>query len=140
MTSRDPHDPGNDQDSAPPARALLAAGSLLGFLGVALGAFGAHVLEGKLDPKALGHFETAVRTQLVHAVLIVLLALASGRTRAQFWSTAGWLLTAGVVLFSGSLYLLVGTGSKVFGPVTPIGGLCLLAGWFWMLIGAWRRK
>ena len=105
--------------------------AVFGFLGVALGAFGAHALRESLEPRDLEIFETAVRYQLIHAVALLGVAAAAARWPdvQTLLSASGWLLVAGVVVFSGSLYTLVGTGIRGFGAVTPIGGLALLAGW-----------
>ncbi len=108
---------------------LFAAG-LFGATGVGLGAFGAHALRASLLSKGtLGTWETAVRYQLLHAVALLGAAgwLRAGRGRAPIWAVRAW--TAGTVLFSGSLYLLAAGGPRWLGPVTPLGGLGLIAGW-----------
>ena len=112
--------------------ALLTAGSVLGFLGVALGAFGAHALEARLDAHAKSIYQTGVQYHLVHALAVVLCAVWA-REHATA-ATAGWAFVGGVVVFSGSLYLLAVTGRTWLGAVTPLGGLALLAGW---LLLAW---
>lgn len=104
---------------------LFAVGAVLGALGVAFGAFGAHALETRLTAERLATFETAVRYQLVHALAILAAALLGGE-RAIL---AGTLFVAGTAVFSGSLYLLVLTGTRWWGAVTPIGGVGLIAGW-----------
>lgn len=106
---------------------LIAA--FLGFTGVALGAFGAHALRDQLTPRDLEIFETAVRYQLVHAVALLGVAWAWTRWPGTATVAAGWLFAAGVLVFSGSLYLLVLTGPRALGAVTPIGGVALLLGW-----------
>ena len=110
-------------------RTFILIAALAGFLGVALGAFGAHGLRARLSPEMLAVFETGVRYHLVHAV--ALLALAGLMNRLSGWlvTTAGWLFVAGIVLFSGSLYLLALTGVTILGAITPLGGLAFLAGW-----------
>jgi uncharacterized membrane protein YgdD (TMEM256/DUF423 family) len=101
---------------------------VVGFLGVALGAFGAHGLKQKVTPELLAIFNTGVLYHLVHGVALFALALFGSATgRAITWPAALWL--AGIVLFSGSLYVLALTGVKQLGAVTPLGGLCFLAGW-----------
>lgn len=117
-------------------RWFAAAGGALALLGVALGAFAAHALEGRVDEAGLRAFETGVRYQLVHALALLWIAWAVTRWPAV--APGGWLLLAGTVLFSGSLYLLVGAGMRLLGPVTPLGGLTLLAGWAVVLWGVWR--
>lgn len=113
----------------------IAIGGLLGFLGVGLGAFGAHGLQGRLSERDLEIFETAVRYHLVHAV--ALLAVGA-MPRSPFTTAAGWAFTGGVAVFSGSLYLLVLTQTRWLGAITPLGGLALMAGWLFLLIGALR--
>lgn len=96
---------------------------------VAAGAFGAHALRARLAEDMLAVWETAARYQTYHALALLGVALASARWPAGQWSAAGWLFTAGIVVFSGSLYLLALTGVRWLGAVTPIGGACFLAGW-----------
>ena len=107
---------------------LVAA--ILGFLGVAFGAFGAHGLRERLSPEMLAVFEIAVRYQMYHA--FALLAVAAAIThfgRARLLLVAGWSFVGGVLIFSGSLYALALTGTGMFGAITPIGGVGLLLGW-----------
>lgn len=118
-------------------RTFILIAALAGFLGVALGAFGAHGLRARLSPEMLAVFETGVRYHLVHAV--ALLAVASLMPRFSGWlmTTAGWLFVAGIVLFSGSLYVLAVTRAPSWGIVTPFGGVAFIAGWLalaWMLL------
>lgn len=102
-------------------------------LGVILGAFGAHGLKGKLSPEMLAVFQTGVQYQIYHALgLLLVAALLLPYPQATGLRTGGWLLLAGIILFSGSLYLLALTGAKFFGPVTPIGGVCFIIGWIWI--------
>ena len=107
--------------------ALIGAG--LAFLGVAAGAFGAHALRARLTPEDLAIFETAARYQMYHALALIGVAWAAARWPGGAASAAGWLLVVGTIVFSGSLYLLVLTGPRWLGAVTPLGGLALLAGW-----------
>ncbi|MGQ4277095.1 DUF423 domain-containing protein [Pseudidiomarina sp. E22-M8] len=102
-------------------------------LGVILGAFGAHGLKDKLSPEMLAVFQTGVQYQIYHALgLLLVAALLLPYPQATGLRTGGWLLLAGIILFSGSLYLLALTGAKFFGPVTPIGGVCFIIGWIWI--------
>ncbi len=104
--------------------ALRIAG-LMGFLAVALGAFGAHGLKAVFLENGQGHnWETAAHYHLVHAVVLLVLATRSTVARLPFL-----LFTAGIAIFSGSLYLLAITNVKWLGAITPIGGVCLIAGW-----------
>lgn len=97
-------------------------------LAVSAGAFGAHGLRSRVSPEMLAVFETGARYHLTHALGLIAVAwLASWRGAAA--DTAGWLLSAGILLFSGSLYLLAVSGIRAFGVVTPFGGLAFLAGW-----------
>ena len=107
---------------------LLAAGALNGAIAVAAGAFAAHGLRERLAPKALEVFETAARYQMYHALAMVLCALVVAKS-------AGWVMQGGIVLFSGSLYLLALTDVTWLGAITPFGGLGFLAGWGLL---AWR--
>jgi uncharacterized membrane protein YgdD (TMEM256/DUF423 family) len=119
--------------------AWLILGSILGACGVALGAFGAHALKTRVDPSMLAVFETGVRYHQTHALAIVAVAWASERWPG-FWSAmAGWSFAAGIAIFSGSLYVMVLTGARWLGAVTPIGGLSLIAGWCALALAAWRH-
>lgn len=104
-------------------------GAINGFLAVALGAFGAHGLEGKVSDKALATWEKAVTYQMFHtgALLITGLALIKFQAAGLVW--AGWLFVLGIILFSGSLYLYSTTGIRSLAMITPFGGLVFLAGW-----------
>jgi len=122
-------------------RLFAVAGSLFGFVAVALGAFGAHGLEGRLSPADLGTFEVAVRYQMYHALALLLIAVfvaRAGESGLMAW--AGWAFIAGILLFSGSLYLLVMTGVRGLGAVTPFGGLALLAGWAMLAVHFLRAR
>jgi uncharacterized membrane protein YgdD (TMEM256/DUF423 family) len=110
---------------------LLRIASLLGFLGVALGAFGAHALRERLSPAMLQVWHTAVLYHLLHAVALFALGLYAKSSGADV-RVGGGLLFAGVLVFSGSLYALALTGIKPLGAITPLGGLLLLAGWAWL--------
>ncbi|HWP38537.1 MAG TPA: DUF423 domain-containing protein [Gemmatimonadales bacterium] len=118
------------------ARWLVVLAAASGFMAVAAAAFGAHWLRPRLEPDALAVFETAARYQMYHALATLLATLLFDRWQAPALALAGWLFLGGTVVFSGSLYLLVGTGARWWGAVTPIGGLALLAGWGLLLWGA----
>jgi uncharacterized membrane protein YgdD (TMEM256/DUF423 family) len=107
-----------------------------GLLGVALGAFGAHALRSKLSPDMIAVFETGARYQMYHAFALFAAAWAWSRWRSKVFGVAGGLFVAGILLFSGSLYLLAFTGTKAFGAIAPVGGLAFLAGWLCLLWGA----
>lgn len=102
--------------------------AVLGFVGVALGAFGAHGLRGRVAENLLGAYQTGVQYHLVHVVVLLALALYARATSAVITIPAA-LMVAGIVLFSGSLYAMALTGVTKLGMITPFGGLCYLAGW-----------
>lgn len=104
---------------------LVAAGALNAAIAVAAGAFAAHGLRDHLEPRALEIFETAARYQMYHALAMILAGVVAART-------AGWILQAGIIVFSGSLYALALTDVKALGAVTPFGGLAFLVGWLWL--------
>lgn len=106
-------------------------GAILGFLGVALGAFGAHALRDRLEPSLLQAWNTGVLYHLLHAVALFALGLHARATDTAPGPGAA-LLLAGVLVFSGSLYALALTGLRPLGAITPVGGLLLLAGWAWI--------
>ena len=110
-------------------RLFFALGCLSGFLGVALGAFGAHALKGRLDVELLATFEVGVRYQMYHALALLAVGWAYTRWPGTLVNASGWLFVAGSVIFSGSLYALSLSGVRWLGAITPIGGLGLLAGW-----------
>ncbi|MDP1588191.1 MAG: DUF423 domain-containing protein [Prosthecobacter sp.] len=114
----------------------LRVSALLGFLAISLGASGAHgpVHEKLKAAGELEHWETAVQYHLPHAVVLLLLTLFASSKPAMLWA---WrMILAGVLLFSGSLYLLAYTGTKWLGAITPLGGLGLMAGWTLIALSA----
>lgn len=121
------------------ARALLVFGALSAALAVILGAVGAHALKGRVDAQMLGVWHTAVEYHFYHSLGL----LAVGVLVAHFPASAGlrlagWLMAAGIVLFCGSLYLLVLTGTRWLGVVTPLGGTSFIVAWLVAAWGAWR--
>ena len=111
-----------------------------GFIGVALGAFGAHGLRGKLDESGMHAYETAVSYQLIHTLaLLVCLVLMTQLGKYWAFTYASFAFSIGILLFSGSLYLLTVFGLKIFGPITPLGGIFLLAGWVLLSLGIWHK-
>lgn len=111
---------------------MIRVAATLGFLGVALGAFGAHGLKERLSPAMLEVYRTGVLYHLLHAV--ALLAVALGAEKLARPRAVGALFTAGVIVFSGSLYVLSVTGVTALGAVAPLGGLLLMAGWVTLAI------
>jgi uncharacterized membrane protein YgdD (TMEM256/DUF423 family) len=116
----------------------FAAGCLLMVLGVAAGAFAAHGLKDRLSADNLDIWQTAARYHVYHALALLAVAYASTRWSAGLVAGAGWLFVAGIMLFSGSLYVLALTDIKVLGAITPLGGLCFLAGWCCLGLAAWH--
>lgn len=117
---------------------LIAA--VNGGLAVAAGAFGAHGLQARIDAQALQVFETGARYHMYHALAIGLAALAMRDAAAGPAMSAAGFFLAGILLFSGSLYLLALTGVKALGIVTPFGGVCFLVGWGLLGFAALRLK
>lgn len=115
---------------------LIAAVS--GFLAVAIGAFGAHGLKPHLTSEAMGWFETGSRYHFYHTLAILAVALLA-KGDSKLWNYSGWAFLLGILLFSGSLYVMAVTGIRVLGAVTPIGGLAFLAGWGLLAVAGLRK-
>jgi len=111
---------------------MIGAGSLLSALGVILGAFGAHALKARLEPHDLATFETGVRYHLIHALALVLVGVLAHKASVPNLRVVGWAFGAGILVFSGSLYVLVLSGQRWLGAVTPIGGLAFIFGWLYL--------
>lgn len=122
------------------ARLFLGLGAGSAFLAVALGAFGAHALRGRLGPELLAVFETGARYQMFHALALLAAGLVAERRRGRSAPAAGWLFALGTVLFSGSLYVLALTGVRAWGAVTPFGGAAWLLGWLLLAASALRPR
>jgi uncharacterized membrane protein YgdD (TMEM256/DUF423 family) len=118
----------------------FAIGAWLGALGVALGAFGAHGLKARVGGEMVAIWETGAKYHVIHALALLATAWASERWPGAWTSGAGWLFLAGVVVFSGSLYALALTGTRALGAITPIGGLCFIAGWVCLAMAAMRGR
>ena len=110
-------------------RTFFTMGALFAGLAVAGGAFGAHALRDRLAPDMLAIFETGARYQMYHALALLAVAWATVRWPESSAVLAGWCFVAGIVVFSGSLYVLAFTGVRWLGAITPLGGLAFLAGW-----------
>ncbi len=119
-------------------RIFLMLAAFFGFSGVALGAFAAHGLKSKLSAEYLAIFQTGTHYQLIHALALLAVAILSLHLPARLLNAAGWMFCLGIVLFSGSLYLLTLTGVSKLGIITPFGGLAFLAGWLCLGLAAWR--
>lgn len=116
----------------------IRTAAILGFLSVGMGAFGAHNLKEKLDHLGTAaNYQTAVQYHMYHALALlgVGLLVQSGKTGLPL-SVAGWSFLVGVLIFSGSLYILALTGQKWLGAITPIGGVAMLVGWIALAVGA----
>ena len=113
--------------------------SLLGGLGVAIGAFGAHAMRGRITEDLLANYETGVRYHFYHALALFAVVVAIQRWPSSTLPVvAGWLFIVGVIIFSGSLYLMAFTGLRWLGAITPIGGVALIAAWVCLFWVAWR--
>ncbi|MEX1020995.1 MAG: DUF423 domain-containing protein [Litorilinea sp.] len=120
-------------------KTFIMLASLFGGLAVAFGAFGAHALSDRLSASLLNTFEIGVRYQFYHALALIAVVVVLGRwpqSVAAVW--AGWLFVAGILIFSGSLYILVFSGIRWLGAITPIGGVAFIAGWALLAWTAWR--
>lgn len=116
----------------------FATGAIVAGLGVVLGAFGAHGLKSRVEPDLLVIFETGVRYQIYHALALLGVGLAASRWGSPLLNGSGWLFLAGIVVFSGSLYLMTFTGVRWLGAITPIGGLAFILGWLLLAVAVLR--
>ena len=117
---------------------FFALGSGLGLLGVAFGAFGAHALKSTLSPEMLETFEVGVRYQMYHSLGLLAAAWAASQWQNPLTTASGWCFFAGILIFSGSLYILSLTGIRWLGAITPIGGLAFIVGWGCLTVAAMR--
>lgn len=108
---------------------FLVIGAIFGFLAVALGAFGAHILEGNISDSALNAWEKAVKYQMFHTVPIIIVGLLLVKSHLDSLVWSGWLFTIGTLLFAGSLYVYSTTGVRFLAMITPFGGVIYLIGW-----------
>ncbi len=120
-------------------RTFATLACLFAFLAVAAGAFGAHALRARLSPEMLGVWETAARYQMYHALGLLGVAFAIDRWPGAGAVAAGWGFVIGIVIFSGSLYLLSMSGVRWLGAITPLGGLAFLGGWAFLTVHLWRH-
>ena len=119
-------------------KTFFALGALFGALGVGIGAFGAHGLRATVSPEDLATFEIGVRYQMYHALGLLAVAWATTQWDSAAVTVAGWAFVAGIVVFSGSLYVLVLSGQRWLGAITPIGGVAFILGWVLLAWSAWR--
>ncbi len=121
------------------SKLFLILGSINGFLAVALGAFGAHGLRARISPELLAVYQTAVQYHTTHALALLAVGIvAHWLPSSAPLQWAGWLFLVGIILFSGSLYLLSAMGLGWLGAITPIGGMAFLAGWILLGVAALR--
>lgn len=120
---------------------FVVIGSICAFLSVALGAFGAHMLKAQIPADMLAVYETGVQYQMMHSLgLIAIGMIAALLPNNKHLTRAGWAMLIGIVLFSGSLYLLAVTGIKPLGAITPFGGVAFLFGWLSLMLAALQYK
>lgn len=121
------------------AKLFITLASLSGMLAVVMGAFGAHALKNRLDEYALGIFETAVQYHFHHSfALLAVGVIALSQPQTTLLKTSGWLFVIGILVFSGSLYLLSLTGVRWLGAITPLGGLAFIGGWACLAALGWK--
>jgi len=121
-------------------RAYIVLAALFGLSGVALGAFASHALKSQLSAAYLAVFQTGVQYQMLHALALLGVALLSLHRPGRLLTAAGALFVAGILLFSGSLYLLTLSGIGKLGMITPLGGTSFLAGWLCLALAGWRIR
>lgn len=117
---------------------MIVAGALNGALAVMAGAFGAHGLKAKLTPELLATWGTGAEYHMYHALALVLVGVVAGAAPTGMTNGAGIAMLAGIVLFSGSLYVLALTGVKMLGAITPFGGVAFIVGWLLLAYAAWQ--
>lgn len=121
------------------AKLFITLGACSGMLAVIFGAFGAHALKGRLDDYALGVFETAVQYHFYHSfALLAVGIIALSQPQTVLLRSSGWLFVLGLLIFSGSLYILSLSGLRWLGAVTPLGGLAFIAGWACLAVAGWK--
>ncbi len=121
------------------AKLFITLASLSGMLAVTFGAFGAHALRSRLDEHALGVFQTAVQYHFYHSLaLLAVGVIALSQPQTALLRSSGYLFLVGIVVFSGSLYLLSMSGLRWLGAITPLGGLAFIAGWGCLAAASWK--
>ena len=118
---------------------ILFAGAAFMALGVLFGAFGAHALKTSLSPEMLAVYKTGVEYQFYHALGLLLIGLIGFQIESKWLRWSALFLGIGIILFSGSLYVLSLTGIKMIGAITPVGGLSFVAGWIFLAFAVWKR-
>jgi uncharacterized membrane protein YgdD (TMEM256/DUF423 family) len=120
-------------------RIIIFLGTIFMALAVLLGAFGAHALKNNLSPEMLAVYKTGIEYQFYHAMGLLIIGLLGFHLDSKWLRRSGLLLTLGIILFSGSLYVLALTGIKVIGAITPIGGVSFVFGWIFLAVAVWKR-
>lgn len=121
------------------AKLFITLASFSGMLAVAFGAFGAHALKSRLDDHTLGVYQTAVQYHFYHSLaLLAVGVIALSYPHTALLRSSGWLFIVGIVIFSGSLYLLSLSGLRWLGAITPLGGLAFIAGWGCLAAASWK--
>ncbi|WP_163652125.1 DUF423 domain-containing protein [Listeria sp. PSOL-1] len=118
---------------------VLTIGGIFGLLAVLLGAFGSHGLKSVLG-SSVGVWETAVHYQMFHAIVLLVTGILLALTKSKLYLAAAWFFSIGIILFSGSLYLLSTLKITMLGPVTPFGGVAFIAGWLCFIIGTLKQN
>lgn len=121
------------------SKTILMTASALLALAVALGAFGAHGLKSHLSTEMIQIYKTGVEYHFYHALGLLLIGILAISFPSDLLKWSAIFLTAGIVLFSGSLYVLAVTGIKILGAITPLGGLSFIAGWVLLLVAVWKK-
>lgn len=121
-----------------PGALLLTIGGLLGATGVVAGALAAHLVDGNVSEELRSAYHLAVRYQMLHAIAIVAIAGAASHFNRGRLLVAGYLMALGIILFAGSLYVMVLLETRALGFVMPVGGLLLITGWLTVALGAWK--
>lgn len=121
-------------------RLFLIIAAFSGAISVGAGAFGAHALRARLEPRLLEVFQTGAQYQMYHALALVGVAWVASRWPGSLSTASGWLFVAGTVLFSGSLYAMALTGVRALGAITPLGGVCFIAGWVTLALAVMRAR
>ncbi|HNV77384.1 MAG TPA: DUF423 domain-containing protein [Gemmatimonadaceae bacterium] len=121
-------------------RLFLIIAALSGAVSVGAGAFGAHALRARLEPRLLEVFQTGAQYQMYHALALLGVAWVASRWPGALSTASGWLFVAGTVLFSGSLYAMALTGVRALGAITPLGGVCFIAGWVTLALAVMRAR
>lgn len=119
---------------------FFSIGAVFGLLAVVLGAFGAHGLESTLSDHALARYHTGVEYQFYHVGALLIIGVLAPQLPSKLLTFAGFAFTAGIILFSGSLYVYALTGNKIFGMITPVGGLFFIIGWIMLTIYSFKSK